>query len=252
MADAAVFDKIRKLLKLAADPANPHEAALAAERAQALLYKHKLELGDVTALDEVEAGVVEVDRPYIQEQWRQILAAVVARYNFGRVLAWTGGFKFIGQAADVQVILSLYTFLSRTIARMAREAWAAHEADLTDAVLGRHPALDEPGAAEAWKDSFRMGAVEIVGIRLQRMRERQDREAAFEAQAIVGPEKMALVRRVTALQQYDTRLDQYIAKTYGEVRPMENVDFDVRLDGFARGVLAGKGLPIHPDRRSLP
>jgi len=251
MARTTPIDKIRKLLRRAADPANPHEAAMAASMAQALLYKHKLELRNCSELEDATAGVVEMDRPFIHEQWRQILAAVCARNNFGRVLAWPGGFKFIGQPDDLQVILSLYTFLSRTIARLAREGWAAHEADLTDPVLGRHPALDEPGTAEAWRESFRMGAVEIVGVRMEQTRTQSDAEAAFASKAVVGPEKGALVRRVTALQKIDQALDKYITDKFGAVRPMENTAFNLRLDGFARGVIAGKALPIAPDRRRL-
>lgn len=248
MADSDVYDKIRKLLALSRDTSSPVEAALAAERVQALLYKYKLDLADIEAVSQI----VEVDRPFITEQWRQILAAVTARYNFVRVVAVTGAyFKFIGARQDVDVVLALYLFLSRTIARLAREGWRAHVDDLTDPILGRHPSLDEPGVEEAWRESFKMGAVEIIGSRLKKMREQQDRDAAFVAQAVVGPEKGALVRRVTALARAENDLDAYVTEKFGQLRPMENIGFNLRLDGFARGVLAGKQLPIGPEKRSL-
>ena len=46
--DNKLIERIRKLLALAESP-NEHEAALASERAQALLAEHKLSLAQVTA-----------------------------------------------------------------------------------------------------------------------------------------------------------------------------------------------------------
>lgn len=45
--DLALAEKIRKLYRLAKDPANEHEAALAADRVRQLLEQHNLSLGEV-------------------------------------------------------------------------------------------------------------------------------------------------------------------------------------------------------------
>lgn len=238
MVETAIVTKIRKLLKLAADPSNPHEAALAAERAQALLFRHHLEMADVA---EDVSGVVETDRPLITEPWRKALAAVIAKFNFCRLLEWTGGMKFIGAPADVETVLYLYTYLSRTIFRLAREAWDKRVADMTDPVLGRHPALDEPDAERDWKDSFRIGAVEIIGIRLHKQRQTQEAMARYDARKSNEP---GLVRATSALQAWDSTLARYIHDKYGPVTQAPEPEVGINIGAFTEGVKTGQRLPI--------
>ena len=56
----SVLDKIKALLRMAEHPnSNEHEAALALERAQALLFEHNLSRADVMSenYNEVPAGI---------------------------------------------------------------------------------------------------------------------------------------------------------------------------------------------------
>lgn len=238
MAETPVIEKIRKLLKLAADPSNPHEAALAAERAQALLFRHHLDMADVT---DPFSDVIEVDRPYITEPWRKMLAAILCTYNFCRVLEWPGGMKFIGGKPDVETVLYLYVYLSRAIQRLSREAWERRVGDLTDPVLGRHPALDEEGAETSWKESFRIGAVEIIGVRLKNQRETQEALARYDARRSQEP---GLVRATSALQAWGGLLTRYIHDTYGPVEQAPEAEVGINMDGFTKGVKTGKSLPL--------
>ncbi len=239
MVETPIVEKIRKLLKLAADPSNPHEAALAAERAQELLFRHHLDMADVAEVD--ATGVVEADRPLITEPWRKALAALIARYNFCRLLEWTGGMKFIGSPADVETVLYLYVYLSRTIARLARDAWDGRVISLTDTVLGRHPVLDEPGAEQSWKESFKIGAVEIIGVRLEEKRRMQETLARYDARRSNEP---GLVRATNALQAWDGRLAAYIEKKYGPVTQVPEAEAEINMAGFTEGVKRGKSLPL--------
>lgn len=239
MADTRIVEKIRKLLKLAADPSNPNEAALAAERAQELLFSHHLDIADVA--EDTFGDVTEVNRPYIFEPWRKALAAILCTYNFCRLLEWTGGMKFIGGKIDVEMVLYLYVYLSRSIHRLARESWEKRVADFTDPVLGRYPALDEPGAEEAWKDSFRIGVVEMIGVRLKRQRDAQDAVARFNARRSQEP---GLVRATTALQAWDGRLASYVHEKYGPVTQAEESEVNVNLGAFTEGVRTGQRLPL--------
>ncbi len=230
MVETAIVEKIRKLLKLAADPSNAHEAALAAERAQALLLRHHLDMADV-ALDDF-AEIVEVDRPVILVPWRKVLAAVLCSHTFCRLLEWSGGVKFIGRKADVEAALYLYVYLSRTIQRLAREGWTARVRALTDPVFGRYPSLDEEGAEQSWKDSFCIGAVEIIGVRLHQQREAAARTAVQAAGLIKVARHALLVTR-------------YIDTQYaGRVTQGEDPEVSVNMDGFTKGVRTGKALPI--------
>jgi hypothetical protein len=238
MVETPIVEKIRKLLKLAADPSNSHEAALAAERAQELLFRHHLDMADVA---DDTSGVVEADRPLITDPWRKALAALIARFNFCRLLEWTGGMKFIGAPADVETVLYLYTYLSRTIYRLARESWEKRVEEFTDPVLGRHPALDEPDAERDWKDSFRIGAVEIIGVRLEKQRRAQEAMARYEARKTNEP---GLVRATSALQAWDGTLARYIHDKYGPVTQAPEPEVGINLDAFSKGVRTGKSLPI--------
>jgi len=239
MVESSVLAKIRKLLKLAADPANAYEAALAAERAQELLFRHKLEMADVS--DDPLSDVVEVDRPYIFVPWRKMLAAVLAKYNFCRLLEWPGGMKFIGTKPDVETVLYLYAYLSRTIFRLSREGWAARVADLTDPLLGRHPALLEDRAEQEWLESFRIGAVEVIGLRLQKQRDTQDALARYDARKSNEP---GLVKATSALQAWDGMLSRYIHDKYGPVHQVEDTETSINMDGFTQGVKTAKNLPL--------
>ncbi len=240
MVETAIVTKIRKLLKLAADPSNPHEAALAAEKAQELLFRHKLEMADVA--EDTYEGVIEADRNPILQPWRKMLAAVLCRFNFCRLLEWSGGVKFIGSAADVATVLYLYTYLSRTIYRLARESWETRVQDFTDPVLGRHPALDEEGAEEMWKDSFRIGAVEIIGVRLQRAQQTQEAMARYDARRTEG--EQGLMRIGRTLQAWDDQLAGYIDKKFGPVTQVPEAEIGINLDAFTKGVKTGQGLPL--------
>lgn len=244
MVEPAVVAKIRKLLKLAADPANAHEAALAAERAQELLFRHHLDMADVTAEADAFAELTEVDRPYIFLPWRKTLAALLCTYNFCTLLEWPGGTKFIGGPVEIETVLYLYAYLSRAIFKLSREAWDARVADFTDPILGRHPVLDEPDALTAeqvWKESFRIGAIEMIGIRLQRQRETQETLARYAARA---PHEPGLVRATSALQAWDGLLARYVREKYGPVTEVENPEVGINIAGFTAGVQTGKSLPL--------
>lgn len=228
--DLDVVRRIRKLLALSRDPANPHEAAAAAAKVQDLLSAHKLTLTDLAAEEFTTREV-----PFIRAPWRQVLAAVLAKHNFCRVIAAPPvRFLFVGQADDVTAVLSLYLFLSRVIARQSRAGYAARVAELTDPVLGPHPGLAEPGDRERWIDSFRVGAVEIIGSRLAK------------AEAPRAQTGTALV-----LARHTGKLDAHVTERFGALREMTETELNISLDGLAKGVVAGKGLTLNRGSRRL-
>ena len=238
MADEAVLGRIRKLLKLAADTSTtPEEAALAAARAQELLYKHNLSVADVDAEE-----VVEVNRLNITESWRIVLAAVVAKHNSCHVLTFGTSLRFIGKRHDVQVVLYLFTYLSRVVQKGSQEAWTEYWTALNDPILGVHPSLKEPGRREQWLHSYRVGAVQTIAIRLEKQAKDRDAQQAFEAQALVGPTKDALVRTSAALVAWNNKLAQYVQDKY---QPTHR-EFDETVLGgaFTQGVVAGKTVGL--------
>lgn len=242
MADASLLARIQKLLKLAADRSTtPEEAALAAERAQALLYKHNLTLADVQGADDI----VEVDRISRNDHWRLVLGANLAKYNRCRMLHYTGGMRFIGKPGDIEIVLYLYTYLSRMLQRMSHEAWTAHVKSLTDPILGVYPSLLDPEVETNWVASWRIGAVQMIAIRLERQAKDEAARRDFERRALVGgTTKDALVQISDALVKWDATLVRYIEQKYGQTR-VEEFDVHIHHDAFVGGVLTGKGVGLH-------
>lgn len=126
---AKVMDRIKKLLALASS-ANEHEAARAAERAQALLVRYNIDLADVQAHGK---PVVDVDGEIVTTSypWRRPLGTALARLYFTRYFYSTfkrPGLKsafdrhsFIGEAHNVVVAKMMFEYLETTVERLAHE-----------------------------------------------------------------------------------------------------------------------------------
>jgi hypothetical protein len=78
MADQKLLEKIRKLLALARDPSNEHEAALAAAKARELLAEHNLTLKDVE-IGSIPSGERRVDMGGRVERWIRVLARATVK-----------------------------------------------------------------------------------------------------------------------------------------------------------------------------
>ena len=224
-----IVDRVKKLLALSSSQ-NPHEAALAAAKAQELLFKHNLSL-----------AMVEAELPgdrharYISDRfdsggwmdWRRRLLAAVARNNFCRGVSYEGtrDVGIVGEPHNVLVVKHLYAFLVRELIRLA-EAAAAGE-----------PGLDAEGA-RAWKRSFFLGAVRTIAQRLATQR-------AHDAAA--NPQSTALVLRKD--QELDEAYQQHFPNLRREdeesPRRRERTARPRSTDGYRAGVRAGKTIPLN-------
>ncbi len=167
---AKVLDRIRKLMALSESP-NEHEAAAAADKAQALLAQYNL-----SALDLVEKKgptlifdneLVTESRPWL----RPIVGACCKLYfcetyytftynyrsgaakpnSYVRTDTWT----IVGDVQNVMVAKMMATYLMKAVERLASEAGA-----------------NQPKAAKsAFLQAFKMGAAARLHIRLYRRRE---------------------------------------------------------------------------------
>lgn len=229
-----VVERIKKLLALTASR-NPNEAALAASKAQELLFRHNLSMAMVEAA--TEGG----DSAYVADRfdsggwmhWRRRLLAAVARNNFCRGVSYQGTREvgIVGEPHNVTVVKHLYAFLVRDIIRLA------------DIGVKSERTLDEE-EQRAWKRSFYLGAVRIVA---QRMAEQHQRDIAADAQSA------ALV----------VRKDQELDEAYKEFFPNLGGDADDdtaevipppkdrgpsrprRADGYRAGLIAGRTIPLN-------
>src|SRR3954452_8062633 len=229
-----IVERVRKLLALSSSQ-NPHEAALAAAKAQELLFRHNL------SMSMVEAALEGGNSAYVSDrfdsggwmQWRLRLLSAVARNNFCRGVSYqhTRDVGIVGEPHNVTVVKHLYAFLVREVMRLA------------DLGAKEQRGLDEE-EARAWKRSFYLGAVRTIAQRLAAQRQRD-----------VGadPQAAALV----------VRKDQELDEAYKEHSPTAQSNGDDeegapaparqdrgpsrprRTDGYRAGVLAGKTIPLN-------
>lgn len=232
-----IVERIKKLLALATSQ-NPHEAALAAAKAQELLFRHNLSMAMVEAA--IEGGA---NPDYVNDRfdsggwmhWRRRLLGAVARNNFCRGVSYQGTREvgIVGEPHNVTVVKHLYAFLVREVLRLAEVGLKAERT------------LDEE-ERRAWKRSFYLGAVRTIAQRLAAQRERD---------ISADPRGAALV----------VRKDQELAEAYREHFPGLHLDDDAagdaeapapkredrgphrprRDDGYRAGVLAARTIPLH-------
>lgn len=131
---ASIVARVKKLLALAGNNSNEHEASAAAEKAQALMAEYNLELAEGG-----ETGAAETDRakadPRLEarREWQVTIMRNLAANNF--CMHWTverrdvnasGKGKvrnrtwhmLIGRKANVEVTVSMYGYLTDAMARL--------------------------------------------------------------------------------------------------------------------------------------
>jgi len=194
-ASEAILEKIRKLLRLAApgSGATEEEAALAADRAQGLLLRFKLERADLGALHGAAVAassdpVVERDfaMPGRPPTWFGMILAAVCDTGFCRCMLSRGGFYgarywVIGRAVDVAVANDLIAYLVEQVTRLARgytprgeDGWRMRGGDLRRA-----------------RASFALGCASRVARRLREAAQARE-TASADSRALVVVERQAV------------------------------------------------------------
>jgi len=216
-----VVERVRKLLALSSS-SNPHEAALAAERALEIAQRYNLDLSRLEG--PLEGPFVE--RSYDvggAAQWRWLLMSAIARAHFCRALRrWVAGrsqgeMYLLGEPHNVAVCGFLYEYLRREIDRLADRGWRR-----ASYVYGEHVEV------RSWKRDFRRGAVLTIGERLRERGERFAEESAESGALVLAKE---------------TSLEREIARRYGDVATRK-----VRFRGdplaFDQGQKAGREIAL--------
>lgn len=188
-ANDAILDRVRKLLALATSP-NAHEAASAAELAQTLIARHRLQQwldADAVAADEAEAIDDARDEPLDVARkprtWKVALATTLADAN--SCVAYTldrgkeRAIVLVGRAADRAAVLELWTWL------VTRIEWLS--------------ATHGAGRDRKWHDAYRVGVVATIGERLSAVDEQVRGELSEGALVRVDP---VLLARRDALERF--------------------------------------------------
>jgi hypothetical protein len=177
----AALARVRKLLALATSP-NPHEAALAAARAQALIEAHRLQAwleAERSAADDPDPIMDARDEPLAVGRrlrtWKVVLASSLAEANGciaytldrGRDLA----IVLVGRGRDRAAVVELWGFLVRRIEWLSASRGA--------------------GRDRQWHEAFRIGAVDTIVARLRTATEEVQGALDGAALVLVEPARAA-------------------------------------------------------------
>lgn len=207
--NAALLDRLQKLLALSGSP-NPHEAALAAARAQELVSRHRLEgwLAAEADPDPITLGrEVPLEVARRTRKWKSYLASVLASAN--GCVAWVErrgreeAICLVGRQRDREVVQALWDGLVK------RVEWASATAG---AGRDRH-----------WHEAFRVGLAEQIGERL--------REGAAVAHEALEATALTVVDPARAA--HEAALDRFVAEHLGRGKGRS-------LTVDARGLVAGR------------
>lgn len=256
----ALLDKLSKLLRLAGHRnTNPHEAANAAAAAQRIMLEHKISRAEVNLDDDAPMVVSDVKATSGGQRvvtWKLRLLNYVASNSFCR-LTYNGGIMNVyGRRGDVDAVIYLYKYLEREIDRLAagEGKQAQQKRAIRDYFGGALALADEEIAAldsddlaelareaggqasRRWTNSFRLGAVHTIGLRLAQQRREQ------EASLLGRGKCTALIRRA------DAEVDAFLKRLCPHLRTVQRrVSVDDRA--YASGMVAGRTVALNAGAR---
>lgn len=246
MSNAAVLEKIRKLLALSKSD-NVNEAASALQAAQRLASRHRIDLA-VAAIEATGAPKsFTVDTHLLIRYgkvrlawWVNVIAQGVGEANRLTVYRLGGCVYGIGEAADTEIASYLLGWLVGEVERLEKLE------------RSRLPYAMSKGESKAWGSAFRLGCAQTLRDRIREEAERarlkldgpspDDYMAALAdgAEAVLAMDRNA--KYALALVDQDLALVKAVqarAKAEG-IRTMKRQVSVSDGDGLARGSAAGK------------
>jgi len=249
MTQEKIIGRIRKLLDMSCSD-NPHEAALAAERAADLMAEHELTEAQVRIAEAVSSpaepivrGVpiegAEARRAKKRVAWKGTIAGALAR-SMGCHWYWNGPrVQLFGRESAVQSVSYTYQYLTREINRLCEATWAREG---VDAVVAGH-------SARAWKNSFRIGAASAIASHLYERETRAPRSAsprpARSAASSTPSTALALVQHEQ--DEVDAAYSSH-SKNFGSARGIGVVR---SRTGYSVGRAAGEKIHLGGGRAGL-
>jgi hypothetical protein len=209
-----IIDKIKKLLALSTS-SNPHEAALAAAKAQEMLARYNLEVSQVQTSEPV-SRYEQTALSTGPRVWRRQLLHIIAKYNFCQTIydSQRKQVLLIGERHNSEAVQVLYEHLAQQLDHMALESYQNSSREL--------PAI-------TWKDSFYAGAIHSLDLRLC-AQQSTFATTSSECRSLVVMKREELHKAVRRLYP---NLQNSHAK---RVRA---------CDGYYEGVQAGRNVALH-------
>ncbi len=228
-----IHDRIKRLLSLASS-SNEHEAASAAAEAQRLMLQHGIETAQLNVADAPKAADSLTYNTGNMNLWIAVLANHVAKATFCMVFRPMGAgagkstqqITICGFPQDVAACSLLLTWLANEVNRFCEQQWAQ---------------IKSSGiSANAWKKSFRLGAVQVIGERLF-----QDRSEAKKQQ-----NSTALVHLSSYEKRSETAVSTLLA-SQGVRLKTGHASGPTNADGYTRGREAGAQINLNAPKRAL-
>ena len=239
----AAMEKAAKLLRLAQTD-NPHEAALAAARAQDIIDRYRLSAAAVAnAAEDRNPGQAPDDEEEIRDfrsdpltedaaTWKALLAQCLADLNQCKAYAYAGAICIIGRASDVEIVRPFFERIAADVDRLA----------------ARHCR----GNGRSYWNAFRLGAVDTIR---QRLRAAQaDTAAAVKAEALAAGGQSALVVVENSLARIERRKEAVAAwtKQHMQLRNVRRSTAGSSYAGREAGRRAGHSVNLGRSSGSLP
>ena len=227
-----IKDRIAKLLRMAKDASSPNEAAIAAERARALMDKHQLDSFDVENRLADEFSDERVTRFYAAiPQYLSIFACAIAKYNDcqARFEAGKVDYKkkagdplqngkaviFLGLKQDVELAINMFNELTEAVNRLCKEFMTANHGGKYNVRIG---------------GEFKTGAFLEIGRRLSEMTVKRD--------ALVSSSGNSLVVLKNAV------VEQKFGKANYKHVKVDNPEDDAAAEARAAGIIKGRQVSI--------
>jgi uncharacterized protein DUF2786 len=221
-----ILSKIQKLLALATSD-NPHEAALALSKAQALLHTHNVSMAEVQVQADQRSDLYALFSTDVggQDLWRKELLHAIAQTTFCDLVYRRGQsvVGLVGEKENVEGVRAMYVYVVKQLEQMA--------------VHGLRIYRINGGTVHtrAWKVSFFTGAVSIIWERL--LKEKQ----AFD---VLNEQTRALiVVKDTDLRAALARLVPHLKIVRGRKRVLRSPD------GYEQGQQAGRRVRLEASQQ---
>ena len=172
MTDEKILERVQRLLAMAGDVSSPHEAAIAARRAESIMREHNLSEADVILKEMTCDDIVELDAEtgYTTiPPWMRRLAGPISMLMDCEVRAYVSHRRktitYLGQKEDAQAAAWIFSYLVECIQRLSKK-YRTKQRKLFGAGHGTN------------MDDYRKGIVQEVLFTIGQMIEEKTRQLA--------------------------------------------------------------------------
>lgn len=223
----AILERIRKLLALARDNPNPHEAEAAAAMANRLMLKHSIDESKVRD-NPVNPHAGFKRHVYTTGKfaaWEASLLLYITRANLcSTIKIGRDQYDILGPKDNVDVSVEMHVWLKMEIHRLAVEAYAKKDERSNYGSMDPH----------RFHTSFKHGAVAAVGSRLALTRQE------VEAESVENSSALALITNKLAV---------FTKETYPHTKTTRSsAGQDASVSAYRAGHAAGSKVALKPTR----